>query len=97
MSTADDDSMADVGIGPPTAGVPMPRAGGFIGRLRRNLERLEVGMFCELVNVDIKQERYIRSRVPQLGAEMACKFSVRVASKKRDRSSKRTLSVWRIE
>lgn len=97
MSTVDDDTMDDVGIGQPTAGVPMPRIDGFIGRLRRNLERLEVGMYLDVVNVNIKQEKYLRARLSQVGKDMQCKFSVRIASNKRDRSVKRTLHIWRIE
>lgn len=92
-----DDDMTSVGIGPPTAGVPMPRSDGFIGRLRRSLERLEVGMYCDLLNVTWKQERYIRARMPSVERDMECKFSIRVATKKRDRTGKRTLHVWRLE
>lgn len=95
--TADDDDMASVGIGLPTAGVPLPRADGFIGRLRRNLERLEVGMTVDLLNVSIKQERYIRAQIPQLGTRMKAKFSVRVATGRGNRKGKRTLRVWRLE
>ena len=92
-----DDDMASVGIGLPTSGMPMPRVEGFIGRLRRTLERLEVGMFCELFNVDAKQERYIRARLPRVQRAMDCKFSVRVGSNKRNPSAKRTLHIWRLE
>lgn len=92
-----DDDMASVGIGLPTVGVPMPRVEGFIGRLRRTLERLEVGMMVELLNVDAKQERYIRARLPRLQRTMECRFSVRVGSNKRNPATKRTLQVWRLE
>lgn len=92
-----DDDMASVGIGLPTVGMPMPRVEGFIGRLRRTLERLEVGAFCELFNVTAKQERYIRARMPRVERAMECKFSIRVATHKRDPSVKRTLHVWRLE
>ena len=94
---ADDDDMSAVAIGPPESGVPLPRADGFIGRLRRNLEQLEVGMTCNLLNVSLKQERYIRSRLPILGRELNCKFTARIVDHKRDRSVKRTLRVWRLE
>lgn len=76
----------------------MPRVGGFLGRLRRTLERLEVGMSVQLLNVSEKQERYIRQRMPTLGTELQAKYSVRVASHLRDRgASKRTLRVYRTE
>ena len=94
---ADDDDTSTIGIGPPESGVPLPRADGFIGRLRRTLEQLEVGMKCDLLNVSLKQERYIRSRLPILGRELDSKFTARVADHKRDRSVKRTLRVWRLE
>lgn len=94
---ADDDDMVNVGIGQIESGVPIPRADGFIGRLRRSLERLEVGMSVELLNVNLKQEKYIRARLPQLGREMDQKYSVRVSSNKRNRSIKRSLRVWRLE
>jgi hypothetical protein len=94
---ADDDSMASVGIGPVETGVPLPRADGFIGRLRQALERLEVGDNVSLLNVSWTQEKYIRSRLPTIGRDMKCHFSARVANKKRDRSGKRTLRVWRLE
>lgn len=99
MSTAqqDQDTMDDVGIGPIEVGVPLPRAGGFLGRLRRTLERLEVGMSTTLLNVTMKQERYIRARLPSVGKTMQCKFSIRVEDHKRDRSAKRTLRVHRVE
>jgi len=92
-----DDDMSNVAIGPIESGRPMPRADGFIGRLRRTLERLEVGMSVEVKNVSLKQEKYIRARLPQIGREMKQKHSVRVGSNKRDRSVKRTLFIWRIE
>jgi hypothetical protein len=57
------DGLEDVGIGPIERGVPLPRAGGFLGRLRRTLERLELGMSAQLLNVSLKQERYIRQRM----------------------------------
>lgn len=94
---ADDDDMANVGIGQPTAGIPMPRTDGFIGRLRRTLERLEVSMTCDLLNVNFKQEKYIRARLPQVQRDMDCKFSIHVVTNKRDRSGKRTLRIWRLE
>lgn len=97
MIEADDDDMSSVAIGLPTSGVPMPRTDGFIGRLRRQLERLEVGMFVDLMNTSWKQEQYIRARMPGMGREMKCRFSIRVASNKRDRALKRTLRVWRLE
>ena len=90
------DAMDDVGIGPIEAGVPLPRADGFLGRLRRTLERLEVGMSVALLNVSIKQERYIRARLPSVGKEMEARYSVRVQDHKRDRSAKRTLRIHRI-
>lgn len=93
----EDDGLDDVEVGPPERGVPMPRAGGFLGKLRRGLERLEVSMSLALLNVSHKQERYIRQRMPLLAAELNAKFSVRVADHKRDRSAKRTLRVYRIE
>jgi hypothetical protein len=86
-----------IGIGLPERGVPMPRTGGFLGRLRRTLERLEIGMSATLINVTIKQERYIRQRMPTMGREMQAKYSVRVADRVRDRSGKRTLRVYRVE
>lgn len=92
-----EDDMSDVGIGPIEVGIPMPRAGGFLGRLRRSLERLEVGMSTTVLNVTIKQERYIRARLPGVGKSMQAKYSIRVDSHKRDRSVKRTLRVWRVE
>lgn len=94
---ADDDDMGNVGIGQPTAGIPMPRSDGFIGRLRRTLERLEVSMTCDLLNVSFDQEKYIRSRMPQVQRDMDCKFSIRVMTNKRNRTGKRTLRIWRIE
>lgn len=97
VQQAEDDGLDAVGIGPIERGVPMSRAGGFLGRLRRTLERLEVGMSCTLLNVSQKQERYIRQRMPTLGKSMQAKYSVRVADKLRDRSAKRTLRVHRIE
>jgi hypothetical protein len=93
----EDNGLEGIGIGLPERGVPMPRSGGFLGRLRRTLERLEVGMSAQLLNVSIKQERYIRQRMPTIGREMDAKFSVRVADRVRDRSSKRTLRVYRVE
>jgi hypothetical protein len=93
----EDGGLDDVGIGLPEKGVPMPRTGGFLGRLRRVLERLEVGMSAQLLNVSLKQERYIRQRMPTLAREMDAKYSVRVADRVRDRSSKRTLRVYRVE
>ena len=75
----------------------MPRMGGFLGRLRRTLERLECGMSAQLLNVSLKQEKYIRQRMPALGGELGAKYSVRVADHVRDRSAKRTLRVYRIE
>jgi hypothetical protein len=93
----DEDNMSDVGIGPIETGIPMPRAGGFLGRLRRTLERLEVGNSATILNVSMQQEKYIRARLPSVGKSMQAKFSVRVEDHKRDRSAKRTLRVWRIE
>lgn len=93
----EESGLDDVGIGLPEKGVPLPRTGGFLGRLRRVLERLEVGMSATLVNVSLKQERYIRQRMPTLGREMEAKYSVRVADRVRDRSTKRTLRVYRVE
>ena len=92
-----DDDMSAVVVGPPETGVPLPRADGFIGRLRRTLEQLEVGGYCNLLNVSLKQERYIRSRLPIIGRELSSKFTARVHDHKRDRSVKRTLRVWRLE
>ena len=91
------DEMSDVGIGAVEVGIPMPRVGGFLGRLRRTLERLEVGNSTTVLNVTLKQERYIRARLPGVGKSMLAKFSIRVEDHKRDRSVKRTLRVWRIE
>lgn len=91
------DELAGIGIGPIEAGVPLPRAGGFLGRLRRTLERLEVGMSVVLENVTHKQERYIRARLPDMGRGMDAKYSVRVVDHKRDRTAKRSLRVHRIE
>lgn len=93
----EDDGLDAVGIGLPERGVPMPRMGGFLGRLRRTLERLEIGMSVQLLNVTLKQERYIRQRMPALGEELGAKYSVRVADHMRDRSHKRTLRVYRLE
>lgn len=93
----EDDDLGNIGIGPIESGVPLPRSGGFLGRLRRTLERLEVGQSCRLLNVAIKQERYIRQRMPALAKSMGAKYSIRVADKLRDRSSKRTLRVHRLE
>lgn len=87
----------EIAIGLPEDGVPMPRVEGFLGRLRRTLERLEVGMSVELLNVPIKREKYIRQRMPTLGKELGAKYSVRVSSHVRDRSTKRSLRVWRTE
>jgi hypothetical protein len=95
--TDDDDDLSSVGIGPIETGVPLPRSGGFLGRLRRTLERLEIGNSCKLINVSLKQERYIRQRMPALAKSMDAKFAIRVADHLRDRSSKRTLRVHRIE
>lgn len=93
----EDDGLESIGIGPIEPGVPLPRAGGFLGRLRRTLERLEVGMSAQLLNVSLKQERYIRQRMPTLGRELNAKYSIRVADHVRDRASKRTLRVYRLE
>jgi hypothetical protein len=93
----EDNGLQGVGIGLPEKGVPLPRVGGFLGRLRLTLERLEVGMSAQLLNVSLKQERYIRQRMPSLAREMGAKYSVRVADRMRDRSSKRTLRVYRVE
>ena len=92
-----DDDMSAVVVGPPEIGVPLPRADGFIGRLRRTLEQLEVGMHCKLLNVSLKQERYIRSRLPILGRELNVKFTAHIVDNKRNRSVKRTLCIWRLE
>jgi hypothetical protein len=97
MQHNEDDGLDGIGIGPVERGVPMPRAGGFLGRLRRTLERLEVGMSATLLNVSLKQERYIRQRMPTLAREMEAKYSIRVADHVRDRASKRTLRVYRVE
>lgn len=93
----EDDDLAAVGIGPIETGVPLPRVGGFLGRLRRSLERLAVGDAVTVQNVTLKQERYIRARLPAIGREMTAKYSIRVADHKRDRSVKRTLRVHRVE
>jgi len=97
MQQDETEGLDGIGIGLPERGVPLPRTGGFLGRLRRTLERLEVGMSATLVNVTLKQEQYIRQRMPTLGREMDAKYSVRVADRVRDRSSKRTLRVYRVE
>jgi hypothetical protein len=94
---SDLDDLAEVGIGPVETGVPLPRAGGFLGRLRRSLERLAVGDALSLHNVTLKQERYIRARLPVVGRDMEARYSVHVATKIRDRSGKRTLRVHRVE
>lgn len=91
------DELAEIGIGPVESGVPLPRAGGFLGRLRRTLERLEVGMSVVLENVTYKQERYIRARLPDLGKGLEAKYSVRVVDHKRDRTVKRSLRIHRLE
>lgn len=91
------DELAGIGIGPIEAGVPLPRAGGFLGRLRRTLERLEIGMSVTLENVTHKQECYIRARLPSLGKAMETKYSVRVVDHHRDRSVKRRLRIHRVE
>jgi len=93
----EDDALDSVGIGPIETGVPLPRKHGFLGRLRLTLERLEVGNSVQLLNVTFKQEKYIRARVPSLGASMSAKYSVRVADGARDRSGKRSLRIHRIE
>ncbi len=93
----DEGDLSNIEIGPIISGVPLPRVGGFVGKLRRTLEKLEVGQMVRLLNVSLKQERYIRQRMPALGAELNAKFSVRVGDKLRDRSGKRTLHVHRIE
>lgn len=93
----DDDAMDSIAIGVPTKGVPMPRSDGFIGRLRRTLERLEVGMYVDLLNVGFKPEQHIRARLPALQADMQCKFRVNVETNKRNRTVKRTLRIWRLE
>jgi len=54
-------------------------------------------MSAQLLNVSLKQERYIRQRMPTLGRELTAKFSIRVADHVRDRSGKRTLRVYRVE
>lgn len=96
-SDDDEDSLESVGIGPIETGVPLPRKHGFLGRLRRTLERLEVGNSAQLLNVSFKQEKYIRARLPLLGRAMNARFSVRITDSPRDRSVKRTLRVHRIE
>lgn len=83
-------------IGIPERGVPMPRQGGFLGKLRRAVERLEVGMSLTLTNVTWKQEKYIRQRLPSVGRDLNSKYSIRVMDKSRDRTVKRTLRVYRI-
>lgn len=93
----EDTGLDNIGIGPIERGVPLPRAGGFLGRLRRTLERLEVGMSAQLLNVSLKQERYIRQRMPTLAREMQARYSIRVADHVRDRTGKRTLRVYRVE
>lgn len=93
----EDNGLDGVAVGAIERGIPFPRTGGFLGRLRRALERLEVGMSFTLMNVTLKQERYIRQRMPALGKDFDAKFSVRVADHVRDRSAKRTLRVHRIE
>lgn len=84
-------------IGLPERGVPMPRQGGFLGKLRQAVERLEVGMSLTLHHVSWKQEKYIRQRLPGVGRDLASRYSIRVMDKSRDRSAKRTLRVYRIE
>lgn len=97
MMPDDDEGMNGVEIGLPTAGNPAPRTDGFVGRLRRNLERLEVGMTLDLLNCSLKQERYIRARIPQVAVGMGCKFRVYVLDNRRNRTVKRTLRIWRLE
>lgn len=93
----DDSDLETVGIGPIESGVPLPRVGGFLGRLRRTLERLEVGMSVTLNNCTIKQEKYVRQRMPGLAKSMGARYSIRVADHNRDRSAKRTLRIFRVE
>lgn len=93
----EDTGLDSVAIGPIESGVPLPRIGGFLGRLRRTLERLEVGMSTTLLNVTLKQERYIRQRLPGIGRDLNAKYSLRVADHLRDRSGKRTLRCHRVE
>lgn len=97
LKPVEEDNMSSIGIGAIESGVPLPRAGGFLGRLRRTLERLEVGMSTTVLNVTLKQEKYIRARLPVMGRSMQARYSVRVLDNKRDRSVKRTLRVYRIE
>lgn len=92
----DEGDLGNIEIGPIESGVLLPRIGGFIGKLRQILEKLEVSQAVRLLNVSIKQERYIRQRMPTLGKAMEAKFSVRVGDHLRDRSGKRTLWVKRI-
>ena len=89
--------MNNIGVGPITVGVPIPRKGGFMQRLRRDLERMEVGDMVELNNVQFKHERTIRARMPKMQSNLGMKFSVRVGLGKQDRSLKRTLQIWRTE
>ena len=92
----DEGDLDNIEIGPIESGVLLPRIGGFIGKLRRTLEKVEVSQAVRLLNVSIKQERYIRQRMPTLNKEMNAKFSVRVADHLRDRSGVRTLYIKRV-
>lgn len=54
-------------------------------------------MSFPLINCTLKQEKYIRQRMPGLAKSMEAKYSIRVEDHVRDRSAKRTLRVFRIE
>lgn len=82
----------------------MPSKSGFLRKLWRVLERLEVGMSLTLSNVTFTQEKYLRQRLPDVGKELgkelntgAHRYSIRVLDNKRDRSAKRTLRIFRVE
>jgi hypothetical protein len=96
-SVKHEEEFDEVEIGLPEKGVPMPRQGGFLGKLRRAVERLEVGMSLTLTHVTWKQEKYIRQRLPGVGRDLQSRYSIRVMDNARDRTGKRTLRVYRTE
>jgi|KBSSwiStaDraftv2_1062776.scaffolds.fasta_scaffold1116529_2 hypothetical protein len=96
--TTNDEDFDDIEVSEPMRGVPLPRAGGFLGRLRPKLEQLTVGMVLELKNVTAKQEKYLRQKLPEVGRSMDMRYSIRVATNYRaPAAGKRTLHVHRVE
>lgn len=95
MPTNEEDD--DIEIGPVEQGVPLPRVGGFLVRLQRELQQLPPGARLTLLNVSFKQERNIRSRMGSVQKNLNMQFSVRVGAGKGKRDGKRTLYVWRTE